>query len=277
MTGLRQRIFRQVNPAAWPAHSGLSPFNTLVCILITAAVCLTILETEKPLYDAHKAIFLSAQKAFFVFFLIEYGLRVFAAKENPLYQQRFGRLRYMVSRWALIDLLALLTFALPYLGTSSAFVLRLSRVLRILRVARFGRFSRAWILLATATHARRYELIMSGFVAFFLLIVSSSFLYLFEAPAQPEAFGSIPRALWWSVATLTTVGYGDVTPITAAGQFFAGLTAITGIGLVAMPTGILAAAFSDAFQEQRDPEDAPERASHPSQRITNADTQETYS
>jgi voltage-gated potassium channel len=87
-----------------------------------------------------------------------------------------------------------------------------------------------------------------------LLLVSSTFLYVLEAAEQPEAFGSIPRALWWSVATLTTVGYGDVTPISAAGRFFAGITAVAGIGLVAMPTGILAAAFSDAFQNQESKE-----------------------
>lgn len=84
-----------------------------------------------------------------------------------------------------------------------------------------------------------------------LIIISSTVLYLAEGSVQPEEFGSIPRAIWWSVATLTTVGYGDVTPITALGKVFAGITAMFGIGLVAMPTGILAAAFSEAFQNKR--------------------------
>jgi voltage-gated potassium channel len=83
------------------------------------------------------------------------------------------------------------------------------------------------------------------------LVGSSSLLYLVEAEAQPDAFGSLPRALWWSIATLTTVGYGDVTPITVLGKLFAGVTAIAGIGLIAMPTGVLAAAFSDALQRKR--------------------------
>jgi voltage-gated potassium channel len=254
---IRQKLYRQIEPSAWPAGAGLSPFNTMICIAIGLAVLLAIIETEKPVLDAYHSFFTAAEAAFFGLFVTEYGLRVYVSKDNPRFDGHFGRLRYMASFWSVLDLLALCTFMLPFTGGSSTFALRLSRVVRILRVARLGRFSRTWLLLSKATHARRYELIMSGVVALVLLITSSSFLYLFEAPVQPEAFGSIPRALWWSVATLTTVGYGDVTPVTAPGQLFAGLTAITGIGLVAMPTGILAAAFSDAFQEQRDCDNDP--------------------
>ncbi len=101
-----------------------------------------------------------------------------------------------------------------------------------------------------AVRRRAYELWLSLVFSAALLLVSSAFLYLIEGGIQPEAFGSIPRAMWWSVATLTTVGYGDVYPVTAVGRFFGALTAIIGIGLIAMPTGILASAFSEAFQEQ---------------------------
>ena len=84
------------------------------------------------------------------------------------------------------------------------------------------------------------------------MLISSAFLYVLEGDTQPDAFGSIPRALWWSVATLTTVGYGDVTPVTVMGRIFAGLTAIAGIGLIAMPTRILAAAFSEAMHNRKE-------------------------
>jgi voltage-gated potassium channel len=92
---------------------------------------------------------------------------------------------------------------------------------------------------------------MSVMIAGVLLLVSSTLLYIVEGDGQPEAFGSIPRAMWWSIATLTTVGYGDVIPVTAIGRLLSGLTALLGIGLIAMPTGILASAFSDALQRQR--------------------------
>ena len=88
-------------------------------------------------------------------------------------------------------------------------------------------------------------------------MLSSTLLYVVESDGQPDAFGSIPRAMWWSIATLTTVGYGDAVPQTVIGRILAGLTAITGIGLIAMPTGILAAAFSDALQKQRERQEDP--------------------
>ena len=187
----------------------------------------------------------------FVCFFVEYVARVYAAGEEERYRGLVGRIRYCVSFWALIDLLALLPFLLT-IGASNAFMLRFFRLLRLLRLARLGRFSDAISAVLEAVSERRYELMLSLGAAAMLLVTSASLLYLVEADNQPEAFGSIPRALWWSIATLTTVGYGDVTPITALGKFFAGITAIAGIGLIAMPTGVLAAAFSDAFQRRKD-------------------------
>ena len=97
---------------------------------------------------------------------------------------------------------------------------------------------------------------MSLVIAGILLLVSSTLLYMIEGEGQPDDFGSIPRAMWWSIATLTTVGYGDAVPHTVIGRILAGFTAVTGIGLIAMPTGILAAAFSDALQRQREEREA---------------------
>lgn len=133
-------------------------------------------------------------------------------------------------------------------GSYNGFLLRLFRILRLLRLARIGKFTKAFNAIIEAMLSRSYELTISLCAAIFLLLFSGTCLYLLEGSSQPDDFGSIPRALWWSIATLTTVGYGDVTPITAAGKFFAGLTALTGIGMIAIPTGILASAFSDAIQ-----------------------------
>ena len=98
---------------------------------------------------------------------------------------------------------------------------------------------------------RRFELLLSLAVALVLLVLSSTAMYLVEGPTNPEAFGSIPRAMWWSIVTLTTIGYGDVFPVTLGGRMVAGVTAICGIGLIAAPTGILSAAFSDALARRR--------------------------
>ncbi|AQZ96799.1 potassium channel protein [Halopseudomonas phragmitis] len=245
---MRAWLHQAVDPSA--RAQGVSLFNLVICGLILIAVLIAVLETEQTLVDQFPVFFYLAEWLFFIVFAAEFCLRVYVAPLNPLFTGRFGRIRYLFSLWALIDLLALLPFLLT--GTDvTAYYLRLARLLRVLRIARLGRFTHAWAMLGGAFHARRYELLISALIALLLLLVSSTFLYLLEAEGQPDAFGSVPRALWWSVATLTTVGYGDVTPLTAAGKFFAGITAVAGIGLVAMPTGILAAAFSDAFQKQR--------------------------
>ena len=247
---IRKTIHRHVDSQAW-GRKGISPFNIVTCVAILLAVAVAIIETEKSLQNAHGRAFQIMEKVFFVFFLCEYLVRVYASPEMTRYQGRFAHIRYATSPMAIVDLMVLLPYMLS-VGASEVFLLRLLRVLRILRLSRLGRFSSAWKLLWEAIFSRRFELMMSGLVAIFLLIVSSTFLFLVEAKHQPENFGSIPRALWWSIATLTTVGYGDVTPITAVGKVFAGITAVIGIGLVAMATGILAAAFSDAFQKSRD-------------------------
>lgn len=250
---LRQTLYRQLAPEGWQAY-GLSPVNKLVCVLILVASFVAILETEDSIRDSLPWAFNGLEVLFVALFSVEYLARLYAAGEDPRYRGWRGRARYMFTWWALVDLIAILPFFLGFI-THNTFMIRLLKVCRLLRLSRLGRFSRAWSALAEALNARMYELLLSVGVAGLLLLLSSAFLYAVEAAAQPEEFGSVPRALWWSIATLTTVGYGDVTPITALGKLFAGITAVAGIGLIAMPTGILAAAFSDAFQKKEAPEE----------------------
>jgi voltage-gated potassium channel len=246
---VRRIVFVYLEPSAWP-RDGLSPVNKLIVFLILAAVVAAVAETEVALTtDKFTRLFDGLETAFGVLFLFEYALRVWSAVENPKYGGPGGRLRYVRSPAAIVDLLAVLPVLVAPIG-GEAFVLRLFRLLRIMRLARLGRFSSATAAIVEAVHSRRYELAMTVVVGMFLLLASSTLLYLVEAETQPVAFGSIPRAMWWSIATLTTVGYGDVTPATLAGRLLAGVTALTGIGLIAMPTGILAAAFSDALRRQ---------------------------
>ena len=252
----RAWLYKMLEPSAWP-HQGLSPLNKLVAVLICIAAMVAILESEPTLYVGRENLFFAAELVLTGVFIIEYLARLWAAGEDPAYQGLLGRVRYALTWTAIIDLLALLPIFLVFLG-NEAFLLRIFRLIRIIRLARLGRFSGALSAVSIAVHARRFELLMSIAVASMLLLLSSTILYLVEGGIQPETFGSIPRAMWWSVATLTTVGYGDVFPVTALGRIFAGLTAITGIGLIAMPTGILASAFSDVIQQRdRDPPDTP--------------------
>ncbi len=247
---LRRRVFVQLSPRAWP-REGLSLPNRIIVILIVAASLTAILDTEPTIRAAAAPWLLGLEILFVTVFLIEYLARVWISVEDPRFPHPlWGRLRYMVSFWALVDLLAIVPVLLTLIGPDM-FLLRLLRLLRILRLARLGRFSTALQNLGEAVALRRFELAMSAGVAGLLLVFSSALLYLFEGPWQPDTFGSIPRAAWWSVVTLTTVGYGDVYPVTVMGRMFAALTAVAGIGLIAMPTGILASAFSDVLQRRR--------------------------
>jgi voltage-gated potassium channel len=157
----------------------------------------------------------------------------------------------MATPIAIIDVLAIVP-ALFAFGEASSLVLRFFRVFRMIRLAKLGRTSRAWRAIREAIFERRHEFaLVLGLVAVTMLI-SSSLLYWAEADAQPEKFGSIPRALWWSIVTLTTVGYGDTFPVTAMGRIFAGVIAMTGVMLIAIPTGIFAASFSDGLRRYRE-------------------------
>ncbi|MCC5805718.1 MAG: ion transporter [Opitutales bacterium] len=247
-SGFRRACYRQLEPSAWPGN-GLSPVNKVICLLIVAASVVAIAETETSLHGFAVTAFFVLELFFTLVFTTEYVLRLIAVGENPKYAGFGGRIRYVFSFWAILDLLAILPFIVS-LGSYNTVLLRVLRLVRILRLARLGRLTKAWDALSEAVWLRRLELTITTGAAGFALLMSSSLLYIAEASTQPETFGSIPRAFWWSVATLTTVGYGDVTPVTSLGRVFAGMTAIAGIGLVAMPAGILAAAFTDAFQRR---------------------------
>jgi voltage-gated potassium channel len=220
-----------------------------VACLILLAVSAAILQTEDVLVTQYPEVFFVVDMLCGVAFSIEYILRVMAAGQEPRFMGFKGRLRYMASPPAVLDLLALLPFILLLSMSESVFI-RLFRLLRILTLLKSARFFNAFDLLRRALRSRAYELAISFCLSLIVLLLSATFLYFAERTAQPETFGSIPRAMWASVITLTTVGYGDTYPVTAAGQAIAGLTAFLAIALVALPAGILAAAFSDEIQRR---------------------------
>ena len=232
------------------SNSGiLTTANKLIFILIFVGLAAQILETEPQLADAYTKGFLVAEYILMVIFTIEYMLRVWSIPENPEYIGKHGRLRYLGSKWAIIDLIAIIPSYLMFLSFDLVW-LRTLRVLRLLKLMQFSAFGGAFWIIGRAVREKAFELSATFAIANALLLFSATCLYFIEGDLQPEVFGSIPRAMWWSVATLTTVGYGDVYPVTALGRIFAGFTAMIGIGIIAMPTGILAAALSNAFSKE---------------------------
>ncbi len=186
-------------------------------------------------------------------FTLEYATRVWACTANDRYREPIrGRIRFAFTPMAIIDLLAFLPFYLPFVG----FDLRSMRVLRLLRVFRIAKMSRYYSsmqLIRNVLRAKREGLVLSSVIMLSLLVMASSVLYYLENPVQPDTFSSIPATMWWAVATLTTVGYGDMYPVTAAGKFFAGVIAVLGIGMFALPTGILGAGFVEEIGKRNKP------------------------
>lgn len=244
---LRHRLSVAVDPEM-REDDGLSPFNRLVVSGILLLILVGVLETEVHVIHRFGGVLEVTKAALFVFFLVEYGLRLWVAPLNPRIRNVW---HYAFSPSALLDLAVLVTLASPFLGLEAT-VFRLLQLLRILRLARLGRYSRGMNLLYDALRSRATELWLSMVMALSLMLAASTLLYIVEGEVQPEAFGSIPRALWWAVETLTTVGYGDVVPVTPLGRFLVALTALCGIGFIALPTGLLAGAFSDAMRQSRE-------------------------
>jgi len=187
-----------------------------------------------------------------IVFSIEYVLRIWTSVENnqslvandsPLKK----RLRYMRSPAAIVDFLAILPFYIALLGPSTV-DLRILRAFRLLRIFKLTRYSQSMTLMLTAISDHLRSFIAAITILMIVMLLAASGMYVFEKEAQPDAFGSIPHAMWWAFATLTTVGYGDVTPITTWGKVFGAAITVVGVGMVALPAGILASAFSEQLR-----------------------------
>ena len=251
MRRLRKFLHNQLFVGALP-DGRLTLTNKLLIIVILAAVGTAALSTEPSLSPEWHARFVHFELFFGAVFLVEYVARIYAAAEEPGEGSAWRkRLRFIVSPIGLIDLVVVVSTLMP-LVTADAAMLRTVRLLRVFAVMKFGRFSKAIKEVWAAVSERGDDLIVTMALAGMLLLFGATALYMAEGDLQPDEFGSIPRALWWSVITLTTVGYGDAAPITPMGKVFASMVALSGIALVAMPTGIIAAAFSEAMQRRRD-------------------------
>ena len=236
-----------------------SPVNRLarccsvfLVTLISLNVAAVVLESVEEVHAAARAFFHWFEILSVAVFTIEYILRLWSCTSSDAYCGALrGRLRYATRPLPVVDLLAILPFYLPLVAGLDLRALRAIRLLRLLRLFKIARYSESLRIIGAVLHRKRHELAVTVFSVFVLLIVASSLIHAAERDAQADKFGSIPAAMWWGVTTLTTVGYGDVYPITPAGKVLGAIIAILGIGVFALPTGILGAGFIEELQRRK--------------------------
>jgi voltage-gated potassium channel len=217
-------------------------WNLTIVAMIAISTLAVIVETVETISRQFHSILQTIEVVSLALFSLEYVLRLWVITCAPRYSHPvFGRLRFAITPLALIDLLAIA----PALIASRVDLrfLRVARLARVLRVLKLARYSQGIGLIARVVSRKKEELLIALGFFVILLVMTSALMYVAEHVAQPKAFGSIPAAMWWAVVTMTTLGYGDVYPITLAGRFLAGITALLGIAAFALPTSILGAGF----------------------------------
>ena len=244
---IKKKIFEIIDPSH--AYDDTSKtFNVSMLALIFLNVVAVILETEAGLYSRYKAFFDFFEVFSVGIFTLEYILRIWSCTEHPKYKAPIlGRLRYALSLPMLIDLISFLPFYVPLWGMDLR-IIRVIRLFRLFRLMKMARYSKSLSTIVNVIKSKKEELGITLFSGGVLLILASSLLYFIEHDAQPDAFSSIPAAMWWGAITLTTVGYGDVYPVTILGKIVGAFIAILGIGLFALPAGIIASGFAAELQ-----------------------------
>jgi voltage-gated potassium channel len=226
-------------------------FNGFMMILIITNITTVILETERSVLFKYPWFFIIFDTISLMIFAIEYILRVWTCTYNEEFKDPIrGRIKYILTPSAIIDLISFLPMLIPVFGMDLR-VLRAFRLTRIFRVLKLNRYSDSLKKLGNVFAKKKEELGITVMAGFIILLIGSTVMYYIENPLQPDKFSSIPASLWWGVATLTTVGYGDIYPLTALGKILGSIIAVVGIGLFALPAGIIASGFITELQKPK--------------------------
>ena len=231
-----------------PPNRAHEVVSRVLLVMILVSVTIIIISTEPGLSPDVQVALKYVDLLCLSVFVAEYLLRLFSCVANPEYAHPvWGRLRFMMRPMMIIDLLAIAPMIFIGFGVDLR-TLRLFRLARLFSVFKISRYIAAIEHLGRVFQRQKHQLTMTVGVVVFLLVISSTLMYQIEHEAQPKVFTSITAAMWWSVVSLTTVGYGDIYPITPLGKVLAGIVAVLGVGLVALPAGILATGLSEVSQ-----------------------------
>jgi len=245
---LRRRLYQTLEPNE---KGGIveTIFEVFLVIIIILNIGAIVLDSVKDVHQEYEMLFHQFEIFSVVFFTVEYFARIYCIVENRKYSNPIkGRLKFMTSPLAIIDLLAF-PFYLTFLPIDLRF-LRIFRLMALFRMFKIARYLHALSVFKKVLADRKEQLVLSFFFILFVLIIISFIMFYTEREAQPEVFSSIPATMWWGIATITTVGYGDIVPVTTLGKFLGGFFAIAGVGLLALPAGILSSGFFEMMHNK---------------------------
>lgn len=226
--------------------------DRVIMAMILLSVIAVMLETVESVNAAYGGWLHLFELITVAVFTVEYTLRIWTAPVNHKYRRPVrGRLRFAMTPMAIIDLVAIAPFFVAIFFDIDVHTVLMLRLLRLLRLFKLARYMESLQLVTNVFRSKRNELTMVLMIEAFLLVIFSSLMYVAEHDAQPEKFSSIPEAMWFGIITMTTVGYGDVSPVTMLGKFAAASLALVGVAMFALPTGIIAAGFSAQMQKKQ--------------------------
>jgi voltage-gated potassium channel len=227
-------------------------FDYLIISLIILNVIAIAIETVGNLDPQFNAILRIFEIFSVSVFTIEYSMRVYISDMTHPSTSKFKSiLKFVLSGYGLIDLIAILPFYVPFIIKIDLRFIRVLRLIRFFRILKISRYNSTLKLIGSVIKDKKTELGMTLFVTILILIIASFLMYHIEGPIQPDKFPNVFATLWWAIATLTTIGYGDVYPITGLGKLLSGSIAILGIGMVALPTGIISAGFISKLSDSK--------------------------
>ena len=247
MSALRTRIFEIIEIGKEGDYvSRAYDFVNLFTIVVNLTC--SVLYTFEEIRMWHSTLLLSIEAVTVAFFAFDFFLRVFTAKQRyPKLSEGRALLKYIFSLTGLVDICSFLPYYLPVFFPTGTVAFRMFRIVRIFRIFRINAYYDSLSVITDVISGKKQQLISSVFLIAVLLLASSLCMYSLENAAQPDVFTNAFSGIWWAVSTLLTVGYGDIYPITPVGQMFSIIITFLGVGMVAIPTGIISAGFVDQY------------------------------